>query len=83
MMGSRRKVARVFDELVGRGHTREALAKVHAPIGLDIGAESPAEIAVSIVGEILRFTADVRRDRGATDGGGKPARGRIEVTAVC
>lgn len=56
MMGSRRKVARVFDELAAEGCTREALRKVHAPIGLDIGAESPAEIAVSIVAEILRFT---------------------------
>ncbi len=56
MMGSRRKVARVFDELAAEGFGREALAGVHAPIGLNIGAESPAEIAVSIVAEILRFT---------------------------
>ena len=65
MMGSRRKVARVFDELVAGGHARDDLRRVHAPIGLDIGAESPAEIAVSVVGEILRFT---RRREG--DGGG-------------
>ena len=64
MMGSRRKVARVFDELTAEGHTRDGLRRVHAPIGLDIGAESPAEIAVSVVGEILRFTR--RRE----DGGG-------------
>ncbi len=56
MMGSRRKVARVFDELVSEGHAKEALHRIHAPIGLEIGAESPAEIAVSIVAEILRFT---------------------------
>lgn len=56
MMGSRRKVARVFDELAAAGHAREDLQRVHAPIGLDIGAESPAEIAVSVVAEILRFT---------------------------
>ncbi len=56
MMGSRRKVARVFDELVEADHIRESLRRVHAPIGLDIGAESPAEIAVSVIGEILRFT---------------------------
>lgn len=65
MMGSRRKVARVFDELVAAGHSRDALSKVHAPIGLDIGAESPAEIAVSILGEILRFS---RRGREAGTG---------------
>ena len=56
MMGSQRKVARVFDELAAEGHAREDLRRVHAPVGLDIGAESPAEIAVSIVGEILRFS---------------------------
>ena len=64
MMGSRRKVARVLDELAAEGHAREALQAVHAPIGLDIGAESPAEIAVSIVAEVLRFT------RRRADGGG-------------
>ena len=64
MMGSRRKVARVFDELVSEGHPREDLQRVHAPIGLDIGAESPAEIAVSVLAEILRFT------RRSDDGGG-------------
>lgn len=56
MMGSRRKVARVFDELLAEGCAKADLSRVHAPIGLDIGAESPAEIAVSIVAEILRFT---------------------------
>ncbi len=69
MMGSRRKVARVFDELAAEGHERETLRRVHAPIGLDIGAESPAEIAVSVVAEILRFTR--RRE----DGGGSLRRG--------
>ena len=69
MMGSRRKVARVFDELAAEGHSREVLAQVHAPIGLDIGAESPAEIAVSIVGEILRFTRG-RSGAGMRDGAG-------------
>ncbi len=62
MMGSRRKVARVFDELATEGHAREALARVHAPIGLDLGAESPSEIAISIVAEVLRFSR--RREGG-------------------
>ena len=64
MMGSRRKVARVFDELAAGGHERKDLRRVHAPIGLDIGAESPAEIAVSVVAEILRHS------RRRADGGG-------------
>lgn len=53
MIGSERKVARVYDELLKRGVPAETLRRVHAPIGLDIGADSPAEIAVSILGEIL------------------------------
>lgn len=53
MIGSERKVARVYDELLKRGVPAETLKRVHAPIGLDIGADSPAEIAVSILGEIL------------------------------
>ena len=54
MMGSDRKVRRVFAELEAGGHTRETLARVYAPIGLAIGAESPAEIAVSIMAEVLQ-----------------------------
>jgi xanthine dehydrogenase accessory factor len=53
MIGSRRKVEQVFDELRRDGVTVEALRTVYAPIGLDIGADSPAEIAVSVVAEIL------------------------------
>ncbi len=56
MMGSRRKVARVFAELGQAGAAAADLARVHAPIGLDIGADSPAEIAVSVVAEILQHT---------------------------
>jgi len=54
MIGSRRKVQRVFAELKAGGVTGEQLAKVHAPLGLDIGADSPAEIAVSVMAEILK-----------------------------
>jgi xanthine dehydrogenase accessory factor len=54
MIGSERKVRRVFDELLARGVSREIIEAVHAPIGLDIGAESPAEIAVSVVAEVMR-----------------------------
>ena len=54
MIGSARKVRRVFDELGAAGVSDAALATVHAPIGLDIGADSPAEIAVSVVAEVLQ-----------------------------
>jgi xanthine dehydrogenase accessory factor len=53
MIGSRRKVLSVFDRLRERGFSEEKLAQVYAPLGLDIGADSPAEIAVSCVAEIL------------------------------
>lgn len=54
MIGSVRKVRRVFDDLEASGHGCEALAKVYAPIGLDIGADSPAEIAISVLAEVLQ-----------------------------
>ena len=53
MIGSRRKVHRVFDALKQVAPV-ERLKDVYAPIGLDVGADSPAEIAVSVVAEILQ-----------------------------
>ncbi|MBQ6385669.1 MAG: XdhC family protein [Lachnospiraceae bacterium] len=53
MIGSARKNAIVFDLLREAGFTDEELSRVHAPIGLSIGAETPAEIAVSIMAEII------------------------------
>ena len=53
MIGSERKVQRVFDQLRERGVRKEALASIYAPLGLDIGADSPAEIAVSVIAEVL------------------------------
>jgi xanthine dehydrogenase accessory factor len=53
LIGSRAKVARVFDALEAEGMPVECLARVHAPIGLDIGAITPAEIAVSILAELI------------------------------
>ena len=53
MMGSRRKVRRVLDELLASGFQKTDFAGLRAPIGLDLGADHPAEIAVSIFAEIL------------------------------
>lgn len=53
MIGSRRRVKNVFTSLIEIGVPAEKLDKVHSPIGLDIGAETPAEIAVSIVAELV------------------------------
>lgn len=54
MMGSRRKVRMVFDELRRRGIPEEAFARVCAPLGFDVGADSPAEIAISILAQVMQ-----------------------------
>lgn len=54
MIGSRAKIRAVYEELEGRGVPREQLEKVHAPIGLDIKARLPEEIAVSILAELIQ-----------------------------
>ena len=54
MIGSSRKVAAVLEEQVGLGVPRSRVAAVHAPIGLPIGGDTPADIAVSIVAELIR-----------------------------
>jgi xanthine dehydrogenase accessory factor len=53
MLGSKHKAARIFDDLEKEGFRREALEQVHVPVGLDIRAETPEEIAVSIVGQLI------------------------------
>ena len=53
LIGSRAKVAKVFDALSAEGADASRLAAVHAPIGLDIGAVTPAEIGVWIVAELI------------------------------
>jgi xanthine dehydrogenase accessory factor len=51
-LGSKKTHGRRLDRLKGQGASADALARIHAPIGLAIGAVSPAEIAVAIMGEI-------------------------------
>lgn len=53
MIGSRRRVRATFEALLEEGLSRDALAQVRAPIGLDLGGETPAEIALSIAAEIV------------------------------
>ena len=73
MMGSRRRVAIVKDQLEAKGVCREALDWVHTPIGLKIGAETPEEIAVSVMAEIIQvknagFGKDGKAERCRTGG---------------
>lgn len=53
LIGSRAKIARICDALLAEGMPAERLRRVHAPIGLDIGAVTPAEIAVSILAQLI------------------------------
>ena len=53
LIGSKAKVKRIFDALIEEGVAAETLTGIHAPIGLDIGAITPQEIAVSIVAELI------------------------------
>ena len=62
MIGSKRRVRAAFKALLEGGVSREDLARVHAPVGVDIGAETPAEIAVSIAAELIQ----VRRNATVT-----------------
>jgi xanthine dehydrogenase accessory factor len=58
MIGSRRKITTIFENLLKEGFTNEDFERVHSPIGLDIGAETPVEIALSIVAELVKVRAE-------------------------
>lgn len=55
MIGSRRRVRATFLQLLDEGVPRERLREIHAPVGLDIGAETPEEIAVAVAGELIKL----------------------------
>ena len=54
MIGSRSKVRLVMDTLEAKGFSKEQLSEVHAPIGLPIGGETPKEVAVSIISQLIQ-----------------------------
>jgi xanthine dehydrogenase accessory factor len=53
MIGSQRKVIAIYKQLENEGVSPEQLARVYAPVGLDIGAITPEEIAIAVVGEMI------------------------------
>jgi xanthine dehydrogenase accessory factor len=73
LIGSKRKVLTIFEDLLSQGVPRDRLARVHAPIGLDVGAVTPGEIAVSIAAELIAVR------RGAE---GRPAAAMRVTTAL-
>ena len=54
MIGSRRRVRATFHQLLEDGFPRGRLEEIHAPVGLDIGAETPEEIAVAVAAELVK-----------------------------
>ncbi|MGH2996974.1 MAG: XdhC family protein, partial [Gaiellaceae bacterium] len=75
-LGSRRNQERRRERLLAEGVDEEALGRISGPSGLDVGASTPAETAVSILAEILAVRA------GREGGRLKAARGRIHAEAV-
>ena len=53
MIGSRRRVRATFVQLVDEGFSMELIERIHAPVGLDVGAETPEEIAVAVAAELI------------------------------
>jgi len=63
MIGSRRKTAIVFQAMLKGGFSEADLQRVHAPIGLNIGGETPREIAVSIIAEMIQVRSGIGHAR--------------------
>jgi xanthine dehydrogenase accessory factor len=59
MIGSQRKVIAIYKQLEKEGISAEKLARVYAPVGIDIGAITPEEIAIAIVAEIIAIRRGV------------------------
>ncbi|MFA6108739.1 MAG: XdhC family protein [Candidatus Latescibacterota bacterium] len=72
MIGSERKKVMLWERLTQRGADPERLAAVSAPVGLNIGADTPEEIAVSIVAELIQVRRGPRRPWRTKAGGGAP-----------
>jgi len=62
MIGSKRKTISIFQELQKEGLAPSLFDRVHAPVGLDIGAITPEEIAISITAELIAARRNVERD---------------------
>jgi len=69
MIGSRSKRDLVYEEIISHGFTKEELERVYSPIGTNIGAETPEELALSIVGELVKVRSEKngfkKKDRGS------------------
>jgi xanthine dehydrogenase accessory factor len=74
MIGSRRKIKMIFEDLIAKGIPAETLERVYAPLGFDIGSQTVPEIAISIVAELIAC-----RNRGSTE---VPTRVRVQAGTI-
>lgn len=81
LMGSRRKAAVLRQKLAQEGYSQERIARVQVPVGLPIGAETPEEIALSVVAELVRQRRDVSGVGGGVRGGRKTYRAALVAAA--
>jgi xanthine dehydrogenase accessory factor len=58
MIGSKKKIRTLYQNLIEKGIAKETLDRVHAPIGIDINSETPEEIAISIVAELIKVRGE-------------------------
>ncbi len=65
LIGSRRKISLILKDLKESGYKEEEIKRIHAPIGLDLGAETPEEIAISIMAEIIgvKYGKKIKKDK--------------------
>jgi xanthine dehydrogenase accessory factor len=76
MIGSKRKIKLIYEDLQARGISQEILEKVHAPLGLEIGSQTVPEIAISIVAELIAC-------RNLRAGGKPKSHGCVEQSECC
>lgn len=67
MIGSKRRVKGAMEQLLNEGYSQEKLDKVNAPIGLEIGAITPEEIAFSIISQVIKYRRLVNTTNGNTN----------------
>ena len=79
-MGSRKTQANRFTELREKGYSDEQLARISAPIGLDIGARTPEETAISIAAEMIALRAG--KNGGRLTGGSTPIHANLTSAAL-
>jgi xanthine dehydrogenase accessory factor len=70
MIGSKRKIKLIFEDLLAKGVSQETLGRVHAPLGLPIGSQTVPEIAISIVAELIACR-NLRSERPVSAGWGE------------